>query len=73
MLLGGGEVGGDARLVREALQDTESESAGFELEWIDRLQPGLNYIRENRPDLVLLDLSLPDTQGLTTIKSSGPA
>jgi len=58
---------GDARLVREALLETR-EGPGFELEWVDRLQSGLGWLDHEQVDLILLDLTLPDTQGLATLQ-----
>jgi len=56
---------GDARLVREALKDGRDV---FELDWAEHLQSGLQRLNEKPIDLVLLDLSLPDTEGLTTVR-----
>lgn len=53
----------DARLVKEALQDAQGS---FELTTVDRLEKALVAIAE-APDLVLLDLSLPDSHGLATL------
>src|SRR5262245_41808598 len=59
---------GDARLVREALREAQTQSEIFELQWVERLQLGLKHVAESGTDLVLLDLSLPDAQGLVAIK-----
>jgi PAS domain S-box-containing protein/diguanylate cyclase (GGDEF)-like protein len=56
---------GDARLIREAL--AAAHVAGFELEWVQRLGDGLAAIGARKPDVVLLDLSLPDSQGVETV------
>lgn len=55
---------GDARLVREMLRD--ARGASIELECADRLATGLERLRQSSVDVVLLDLSLPDAQGLDT-------
>jgi light-regulated signal transduction histidine kinase (bacteriophytochrome) len=55
---------GDARLIKEML--TEAKSAPFQLEWHDQLNAGLQRLTENGADIVLLDLGLPDSQGLDT-------
>ncbi len=55
---------GDARLIRELL--TEANSAPFILEWRDHLNAGLQWLTEYGADVVLLDLGLPDSQGLDT-------
>jgi two-component system cell cycle sensor histidine kinase/response regulator CckA len=55
---------GDARLLEEMLSDGESGS--FTLLWADRLSKGLEQLKAEAIDLVLLDLSLPDSQGLDT-------
>ncbi len=57
---------GDARLIREML--VEASTTPFELAWQDRLGTGLELLRREAFQLVLLDLSLPDGQGLETFK-----
>jgi PAS domain S-box-containing protein len=56
---------GDARLVREFLRDAGEES--FLMVWAERLQDGLELLDRGGIDVVLLDLSLPDSQGLETL------
>jgi len=56
---------GDARLLREAL--AEANDAAFGLEFVDRLSIGLRRLSEGGIDLALLDLGLPDSQGLDTL------
>lgn len=56
---------GDAHLIRKML--IESKSAYFELEHFDRLSTGLEQLAQMEIDLILLDLNLPDSQGLDTI------
>jgi signal transduction histidine kinase len=55
---------GDQRLIREML--VEAKHAEFHLEAVDRLSKGLAHLSGSKADLVLLDLSLPDSQGLDT-------
>ncbi|MGN6699143.1 MAG: ATP-binding protein [Thermomicrobiales bacterium] len=55
---------GDARLVQVLL--SEAPSAAIHLEHADRLATGLNRLATISPDAVLLDLTLPDSQGLDT-------
>jgi two-component system cell cycle sensor histidine kinase/response regulator CckA len=55
----------DACLIGETL--TERTAADIELEWVDRLGSGLTRLAEDKIDLVLLDLSLPDSHGLETL------
>jgi len=55
---------GDARLVREHL--AERLGAACQLHEVPSLASGLRWLDEHRADLVLLDLSLPDSQGLET-------
>jgi signal transduction histidine kinase len=54
----------DACLIREML--LENQGVGIQLEWVDRLSRGLTQLAQGKTDLVLLDLSLPDSQGLET-------
>ncbi len=56
----------DVRLVEEYLK--EAEDFNCDLLLADRLSIGLEAISNNNLDLVLLDLSLPDSQGLDTAK-----
>ena len=57
---------GDARLVREALSN--GRGTIFTLEYADRLALGLERLRRPGVHVVLLDLSLPDSQGVETIR-----
>jgi DNA-binding response OmpR family regulator len=54
----------DAHFIREML--AERKSAVIELEWADQLGRGLTRLTEDKIDVVLLDLSLPDSHGLPT-------
>lgn len=58
---------GDARLLREALKDITSYH--FALEHVERLSQALERLRAEHFDVVLLDLSLPDGQGLDNLGS----
>src|SRR5215471_16880341 len=58
----------DVRLVREVLAETPDEAAAFELHWADGLQSGIDVLAQTPIDLVLLDLSLPESQGLETVQ-----
>jgi len=55
----------DARLLREML--AEAKGTHFNVEWADRLQAGLEHLAEGGIDILLLDLSLPDSHGLDTV------
>ncbi len=57
---------GDARLIREML--VEARGASFTLETADHLAAGLARLGAGSFDVVLLDLSLPDGQGLQTFE-----
>ena len=52
--------------VRGAL--SESRGMSFELEHADQLRSGLERLAAGEIDLVLLDLGLPDSQGLDTLR-----
>ena len=56
---------GDRRLIKELLM--ESQLVLFELEWVKRLSSGLTRLAKGGIDSVLLDLALPDSQGLETL------
>jgi DNA-binding response OmpR family regulator len=55
---------GDARRIREML--LESKDPSVTLAWSDRLSTGLEYLDAHQVDLILLDLSLPDSWGFDT-------
>ncbi|MBN1273304.1 MAG: GGDEF domain-containing response regulator [Candidatus Aminicenantes bacterium] len=55
---------GDARLIREML--SEAEDFSFFLECIDRISTSFERLSEEDYDVILLDLSLPDSHGFET-------
>jgi signal transduction histidine kinase len=55
----------DARLIREYL--SEARGAPFSLECVDNLSGALEQLAQERPDVLLLDLGLPESQGLDTL------
>ena len=55
---------GDVRLITEIL--SEARDAPFELECMDQLSAGLECPSAGDIDIVLLDLSLPDSYGFDT-------
>jgi two-component system cell cycle response regulator len=59
---------GDRGLIREALGSVEHTR--FELTYADRLSTGLAQLARGSIDIVLLDLSLPDSQGLETLEKT---
>jgi DNA-binding response OmpR family regulator len=62
---------GDARLFKEELIETigdESVEKKLDLEWVDRMKMGLDYLSKRDFDIVILDLSLPDSYGLENIE-----
>ncbi|MBI3716039.1 MAG: response regulator, partial [Betaproteobacteria bacterium] len=62
---------GDVRLIRLHLAD--APAAPFELVHADRLATGLERLAAGGIDLVLLDMSLPDSFGLDTFKRAHAA
>jgi len=54
----------DALLLREALAG--EDSVQFRTAHVERLAEALKYLQEQQFDLILLDLGLPDSQGLDT-------
>ena len=55
---------------------SESPEVPFDLDWADGLARGLQRLHAEPPDLVLLDLNLPDSRGLdtfNTIRANAPA
>lgn len=58
---------GDARLISEML--SELDDVRCRLDHSFRLSSGLERLRKENYDVVLLDLGLPDSRGLNTLKS----
>jgi len=58
---------GDARLIREMLSETNEGAA--EMEWEQTLASGLERLASERFEVLLLDLTLPDSLGLDTLQS----
>lgn len=56
---------GDARLVQELLQDVST--ATFQVDHAPQLAKGVERLNQGGVDLILLDLSLPDSLGLYTL------
>ena len=54
---------GDADLFQELLLE---EDDTFDVTWVDRLQTGLLQLDQNQFDIILSDLSLPDSHGAET-------
>jgi signal transduction histidine kinase len=57
---------GDARLIREMLREAGAGHAAVDLHHADRLAIGLQRLSDSEVDVVLLDLSLPDSHGFDT-------
>ena len=57
---------GDARLVREMLSEINDPTFRFDIECASKLSAGLEFLAQNKVDVILLDLSLPDSHGLDT-------
>lgn len=55
----------DARLVREMLK--EAASARFDVVHVERLGEAINRVGDGDIQVILLDLSLPDAQGIETL------
>ena len=62
---------GDAGLVRLALRQAvlSAEPIAPSIVWVESLATARQAIAEHKPDLVLLDLSLPDSAGVFTVEA----
>ena len=58
---------GDARLFREMLADAKGMS--FDLDWVDSLSRGVERLHVTHVDVVVLDLGLPESTGIETLRS----
>ena len=57
---------GDARLIREILQEINGES--LDLKWMKKLADAIVCLKKEEFDIILTDLSLPDSQDLNTLR-----
>jgi PAS domain S-box-containing protein len=57
---------GDADILQEMLKARQGPP--FDVEWVDHLSNGLARLGQGGIDVVLLDLSLPDSQGMGTFE-----
>ena len=70
---------GDARLIRRMLADAATANGQmhcYNVVWADRLATGLALLAQDETDIVLCDLSLPDSSGLATpraVQNAAPA
>ena len=55
---------GDFRIIQQMLK--ESEHTLFELIHVPKLEAGLKLLEDSKFDIVILDLNLPDSEGLDT-------
>jgi signal transduction histidine kinase len=63
---------GDARLLSELLTEAshvEAPETNFRIDHVEQLKKGIDCLKNNEYDIVLLDLTLPDSQGLTTFEA----
>ena len=56
------DIADNASLVRRALS-----SQGYTITWVETAEAGLAAAEQNPPDMILLDLGLPDIDGQTLV------
>jgi diguanylate cyclase (GGDEF)-like protein len=57
---------GDARLIEQML--AQVHGLAYELTWVDNLTDGIAHLRSAPTDVLLLDLGLPESTGLETVR-----
>lgn len=60
------DIPGDARLIQEMIKELQNTTIKLEIQ--SRLAGGLQFLNQNKFHVILLDLSLPDSNGLETIE-----
>ncbi len=62
---------GDVRLIQEMFQ--QQPAGEFHLKCVRRLGEALQELKESSPDVVMLDLGLPDAKGMETVRTAHQA
>ncbi|MEJ2157262.1 MAG: response regulator [Desulfobacteraceae bacterium] len=62
---------GDADLIQEMLP--AGEDSGFTVHCVSRLADAVSHLKAEKTDLALLDLDLPDSQGIETVRAARSA
>ena len=58
----------DDRFFAQVVQHMIAGQHGLVLDWEENLTLGLQYVKQNPVDIILLDLNLPESNGLETLK-----
>ena len=58
---------GDARLIERMLE--QAQDPVYELTWVDNLSDGITHLKTQPTDVLLLDLGLPESSGLATLRT----
>ncbi len=58
----------DDEFIREIIASTFESTPGFSIRHSQTATGGLDSVRENSPDLIIMDLGLPDMNGLDLLK-----
>jgi diguanylate cyclase (GGDEF)-like protein/PAS domain S-box-containing protein len=61
----------DAHLLRQLLK--QAPNFAFDITWVKSLAEAQRHLHEHEPDVVLLDLTLPDSSGLATVQAGRSA
>lgn len=59
----------DVFLLQGMIEEAEEETMSFEIETVDRLSAGLERLARGGIDILLLDLGLPDSMGINTLRT----
>jgi signal transduction histidine kinase/CheY-like chemotaxis protein len=62
---------GDADLIREMLP--QEDESNFTVHCVSRLSEAVAYLKQNQTDIALLDLDLPDSKGIDTVRCARQA